>query len=374
MKRIIPIYVVLFLYMIINIILPGSNISNNYIYFFNPILILFLTIFITMFTSGIKNRNRGKYSKIQDIIIIMLLYVFIYYISGLIFGFSYNGYSTSLDGIIINFLSFYSIIFLEEYSRYRLLNYDRSKLNIVLVTLFFIIINTDVYYFIGASHLDLFTYIIKSFIPIIIINVTLSYLAYNTDYLACYIYRGIIDAIIIFSPIITNLNGLIMCLLYLVLSYYIYSTLSNKILLEDRIITRRRIKSNSDKIMILLFIFVFIIILFIFGVFRYKPVTILSSSMKNAFDRGDIVIVEKINSCDNLKRGDIIYYKNNNEYIVHRIVSIDYLNNKYIIKTQGDNNLEIDDWDVKEENIEGIIRGNVKYLGWPSIIISELFR
>ena len=96
--------------------------------------------------------------------------------------------------------------------------------------------------------------------------------------------------------------------------------------------------------------------------------------MKNAFDRGDIVIVEKINSCDNLKRGDIIYYKNNNEYIVHRIVSIDYLNNKYIIKTQGDNNLEIDDWDVKEENIEGIIRGNVKYLGWPSIIISELFR
>ena len=371
MKRIISIYIILLFYMIINIIFLRSNISNNYIYVIKPILLLFLTIIITVLTIGIKNRNRDKYSKIQDLIIIMFIYVFIYYTLGLVFGFSYNVYSTNIIGIINNFISLYSIIFLEEYSRYRLLNYDRSRLNVIFVTLYFIIINIDINSFGLLSNFDLFSFIIKSIIPIIIMNITLSYLSCNLNYLSCYIYRGILEAIIIFSPIIANLNELILCLLYLLLSYYIYLSLYNRILLEDRKNSRRK---SNNKLMILLFAFVFVIMLFVLGLFKYKPVTILSSSMKKSFDRGDIVIIEKINSCENLKKGDIIYYKKDNDYIVHRIASINYLNSNYVIKTQGDNNLEIDDWDVKEENIEGIIRGNVKYLGWPSIIISELFR
>ena len=304
----------------------------------------------------------------------MLGYVLIYYLLGLIFGFSHNGYSTSIKGIITNFLSLYSIVFLQEYSRYRLLNYNRSKFNVIFITIFFIIINIDLFFFINASHLDLFNYILRSFIPVIIMNITLSYLAYNVGYLSSYIYRGILEAIIIFSPIITNIHALLLCLLYLVISYFIYLSISNKIMLENRVITKRDIKKDKNGSMILLFIFVFILILFVIGVFKYKPVTILSPSMKNSFDKGDIVIVEKIKSCDKLKKGDIIYYKNNNVYIVHRIVSIDYINNKYIIKTKGDNNNTVDEWDVKEENIEGIIRGKVKYLGWPSIIISDLFK
>ena len=100
MKKIIPVYIILFIYMIINIIFPESNISNDYIYIINPIIVLLLTVLITIITSGIKNRNRSKYSKNQDVIIIMLGYVLIYYLLGLIFGFSHNGYSTNIKGII----------------------------------------------------------------------------------------------------------------------------------------------------------------------------------------------------------------------------------------------------------------------------------
>lgn len=373
MKKIIPIYIILFIYMIINIILPGSSISNNYLYVINPILILLLTVLVTVLTSGIKNRNRNKYSKLQDVVIIMLGYTLFYYLSGLVFGFSYNGYSHTFNGIITNFLAFYSIIFLEEYMRYRLLNYNRSRLNIILVTLFFIIVNTDFYYFINASHLDLFNYIFSSFLPVIIMNITLTYIIVNVNYITSYVYRGVLEAIIIFSPIITNLNSLILSLLYLVFSYFIYLSISNKVILENRIATRRDLKKHKSGSMVLLFGFVFVFILFIVGIFRYKPVTVLSPSMKDYFDRGDIVIIEKIKTVDSLKEGDIIYYKHDNVYIVHRIVSIKYINNRYVIKTKGDNNPGIDEWDVRESDIEGIIRGRVKYLGWPSILISNLF-
>ena len=108
------------------------------------------------------------------------------------------------------------------------------------------------------------------------------------------------------------------------------------------------------------------------GVFPIKPLVIASNSMYPKIHRGDIVLIKNIKPED-LKEGDVIRYRLENYYVVHRIKEIDKDNNgKYVFVTKGDNNNDVDLLPVKESQFEGIIVGRIKYVGYPTLLINEL--
>ncbi len=366
-KKIIPIYILLILFLFINIIMSNSSISNTYIYVIKPIIVLILTFITYYFTKGISNRNRKKYSKIQNILIFMFIYVFIYYLSGLIFGFVKNTYSLSFTGIIKNILSLLSVTILIEYIRYRIINYDRSKLSTIIITIICILLETSI---IGITNtFDMFYYVLSIFIPIIIINITCSYLALKTSFYGVLIYKGIFSLITLFSPILVDLNPSLISLYYFFISTIIFYVINNEEYLENRKVSKRDIKNNYG--LYLLFVIATIIVLFTLKIFKYYPVSVLSNSMDPYFSKGDMLIIEKYNGDNKLKIDDVIYYEHDNTYITHRIVDIDYTSDKYIYITKGDNNSDIDNWNVKDKEIKGIVRGHIKYLGWPSVYVYE---
>ena len=96
--------------------------------------------------------------------------------------------------------------------------------------------------------------------------------------------------------------------------------------------------------------------------------------MKGEFSKGDAVIVEKINSEDlaEIKVNDVIYYKYDGRYITHRVVDIKRVNNSYVFYTKGDNNDTVDDWEVPGYTVEGIIRFDIRYVGWPAVWFNTL--
>ena len=114
--------------------------------------------------------------------------------------------------------------------------------------------------------------------------------------------------------------------------------------------------------------------MFIVGCFKYQPIAVLSNSMKDYYSRGDIVIVEKISTDDieNIKEKDILYYRYGDKYITHRVYDIKEKEGKLIFFTKGDNNNDVDPWVVNEEDIHGVVRMKIKYLGWPTVWVYEL--
>jgi signal peptidase len=100
--------------------------------------------------------------------------------------------------------------------------------------------------------------------------------------------------------------------------------------------------------------------------------TVLSGSMEPVFKRGDLVLMQTIDKKPEI--GDIIMYTavNYDQPITHRVVSI----NKFgIIKTKGDANIELDNWDITEEYIMGktvTLRGNPLIIkGIGSLVVPE---
>ena len=80
---------------------------------------------------------------------------------------------------------------------------------------------------------------------------------------------------------------------------------------------------------------------------EYPVASITSSSMWPALKKGDLVLMEGVEKSE-LKIGDIVVYKNEKGFTIHRIIEL----NEKTLKTKGDAN-NISDLPVKYENIVG---------------------
>ncbi len=80
---------------------------------------------------------------------------------------------------------------------------------------------------------------------------------------------------------------------------------------------------------------------------EYPIASITSGSMWPALKKGDMVFIEKTDKSE-LKIGDIIVYKNNKGFTIHRIVEL----NEDTLKTKGDAN-DISDLPIKYDEIVG---------------------
>ena len=98
------------------------------------------------------------------------------------------------------------------------------------------------------------------------------------------------------------------------------------------------------------------------SVFGIKMYVIISGSMKPELDIGDIVIVKEVNQED-LKKGDIISYRQGHTVVTHRIDGIVSENNEDVYRTKGDSNNTEDSKLVTYENIEGKVIYQISSLG-----------
>jgi len=99
---------------------------------------------------------------------------------------------------------------------------------------------------------------------------------------------------------------------------------------------------------------------------EFTAMSVKGKSMDPEFKAGNLIIIKKIKSIDEIKKGDIITYKTSNiysplnasEYITHRIYDI----SGNIIRTKGDNNKKIDPIKIKLGDVLGIVVAKVVYI------------
>ena len=287
-----------------------------------------------------------------------------------------NAYSLKFFGILNNIFSPIIIAICIELLRYIFLEANKNhNKSIVLITIAIILldlsINMRVLDF--SSKSEIFKIITSMGLPIIIKNIVFTYVSNHIGYKIPIIYRLFVDMYIFIVPILPNISEYIISVLGICIPFTLY-------LLSNRLIelNEKGIEYNYRKKAFLFtyvpFILLIIILAYLIsGYFKYSIIGIGSESMTGKINKGDAVIVMKVKSEKDFKKGDIITYEYNGKTIVHRLVEIKEENGKKKYITKGDANITEDNVDLYIDDIKGVVKLRFPYIAYPNILLSELF-
>lgn len=375
-KRVTIIYSILATYLLITSFFI-SNLTKYYSIYINPIFWLILA-FITFMVFGVNEiRYKSLKDKIQIVLIIMLCYIILYFLSGLLFDFAKNIYSTKIDSMLKNIWAYALILIFKEFVREKMLYYSGKKMVYAfLVTGLFIVSDIELFsidYYFTSSEL-FFKYFFSTIFPIISLNIVATYLVCVGGFKTSLIFRMPLILIKLLIPIQPNLDwfilglyeGILPVVVYLVINKYHLERINQK--------SRKEIKGSNPVYKIILLGMLVVFGLFVGGIFKFTPVAVMSGSMEPIFYRGDVVVVEKVEeNYHKLKLYDIIEYRLDDRIVLHRIVKIEDKEGKLTFITKGDNNELEDEKPVETSQIVGKVKFVVKYIGYPSVLLNEYF-
>ena len=376
MKNNLIIYSSLIIYFVLDtfLITPlGLDFYNEIVHPFMWIILCALAVFLS-FNSSL--RVKGEKDKTQSLFIALIIYIIIYFLLGLIFGFEKTPYAKDLFNIIKNIWSFGSIIFFQEFIREALIKNEKKKIwNFILMTIIFMLINLN-YNNIESHFTDLkeiFIYTSTILIPAILESAICTYLVYIGGAKFSIIYRLFVTLPSFIVPIIPNLDWFGTAIVGVTLPLAIYIYLNYVHVNRSERLSKRERRSYNPVVYVPVFIFIGLLAGFVMGLFKYQPIAVLSGSMSPTFNRGDAVVVNKLTTREKgeLKKGDIIQYVSGTKYVVHRIVDItnDERGNKLFI-TKGDHNNTVDADKVALENVKGKVSFVIPLIGYPSVWLS----
>ena len=94
--------------------------------------------------------------------------------------------------------------------------------------------------------------------------------------------------------------------------------------------------------------------------------------MTGTLNKGDAIIFEEYKNQE-LEEGRVIIFDYNGMQTIHRIEKIIKVNGEYHYYTKGDANKKADEGYRTQNDISGVVRIRVKYLGYPTLWIRSLF-
>lgn len=376
MKKNLIIYSLLIIYLILNVFVISPLNLNYYNEIIHPMMWIALCAVAIFLSRDSALRVKGEQDKTQSLLIALIIYIIAYFLLGLVFGFERTPYAKDIISIIKNLWSFAGLIFFQEFIREALIKNEKKKvLNFILTTIIFVAINLN-YSNIASNFTNLkdaFIYSSTTLIPSILESAICTYLVYIGGVKFSIIYRLFVTVPPFIVPIIPNLDwfGTAIVGVLLPLAVYVYMNYVhvNK---SERLSKRERRKYNPV-VYVPVFVLIAMLAGFVMGLFKYQPIAVLSGSMSPTFNRGDAVVINKLNTRekDELKEGDIIQFISGTKYVVHRIVEItnDEYGNKLFV-TKGDHNNTIDATKVAMEDVIGKVSFVVPYIGYPSVWLS----
>ncbi len=351
------------------------KIANMYV--ISGIMLPFLILMIVL--NGFEKDNyRYKKDVLLNIIIFLLMYYFITYFLGLFSGFVKSSYSLSFINIIKNTFPVIALILISELMRYVLFNKTKRNLPCLIIgCLLFVMVdvNTMVHIYDVKTALGITKMICLVVFPSITKNIFLTYLTMKVGYKNGIIYRLITELSTYLLPIFPDFGEYINVLLKTVLPIAIMARLNNMF----NYYSVRKIKDSryNNRKLVLYSVITFAlltIVLLTSGLFTYQALTIGSGSMSPAIEKGDVIVLKSMKNEEarKIKKGDVLVYNHDNKIIVHRVIKKSNNGETISFKTKGDYNNTKDSWTVKQEDVIGIVKFRIRWIGMPTVALNEL--
>ena len=288
-----------------------------------------------------------------------------------------SSYDTSLNGIVRNIVSYLpktaAFIMVRSYSVNSV--YKKTShpyLWIVVITSYIAALGFNyVKLSIMRSYEDIFIFLFQDIVPKLSVSVLLTVICLTGGSIPCICYECIKKIFMFVFPFIPSLPWIaesVIGITYpITLSMYIW----------EKYKEFSRIKNIYQRDNVLSFILPLLFLVgvswFVVGVFSIYPSVILTGSMEPVIFPGDIVLIKKLSSEEEiykLKAGDIINFKMEDITITHRIEEVikDEAGNLSFV-TKGDNNDSRDSWIVGPNDLKGIVENIVPKIGIPVVYL-----
>jgi signal peptidase I len=324
-----------------------------------------------------KDRSLYRIDVVQIVFIYSFIYLIITYLLGLLFGYTRSPYSLTFINIFFNILPVLAVIVIRELFRYVIVSKSNKIGEYFLLIITFVTI--DITFNLGSydlkSVMGIFSLVGNLIIPSIVNNLLLTYLVKKAGYLPTLVYQLIFGLYIYLVPVFPDFGAYFEALFNVVFPTILFVKL-NTIMAKPEYRAYKANRFTSILISIPLVGVLCFVVSLVSGVFTYYAMAVGSESMVPTLDKGDAVIVRKLtkDDLDSLQIGDIIVYEHDNKLIVHRLVAIKKAYGATVYNTKGDNNNAQDAWDINSADIKGLVRYNIKYIGYPSVWLTEALK
>ncbi len=307
--------------------------------------------------------------------VIAILYLTLYYLSGLKYGFvvSMKGVLT-LSSFFRSILPISLIIVASELIRETLIAQEGRPVTILSYA---VGVASELVCAGGIgihglkSAFDLADFFGMILFPALTANILLTHLSRRYGRAPCLAYRLIMTLYAYLIPATSDipraLSAFVLLLLPIVSYWFI-----------DVLFTKRKRKALQKStlpgklafgaVMILLLCF----ILLITCQFRYGMIVIATESMTGEINVGDAVVFEQYEYIDEIKENDVIVFEEYNRRTVHRVVRIDTVDGERRYITKGDANEGNDSGYRTDSDIVGVVRLKVVYIGYPSLWLRKI--
>lgn len=352
--------------------------------FTRSILAIIMGIYAVMVAYLLKRRKISSINKKQVtilMIIFAMFYLGMFYLFGLYFGFVKSKIILSFSNLFRFILPISIIIISSELIRRIFLSYKlviklKSKkvdisplLTFISMVIIDLLIYTEVY---NLAKLDDFLTILGFvFFASLSCNLLYNYITNRYGSKGIIIYRLITVLFIYIFPIIPDMYIFFRSFLRMLYPYIIYLVFEKLYSKNDYIIAvqdkKKEIVGNT-----ILLIIAALLVMLISCQFRYGVIVVGSGSMTGTLNMGDAVIFEKYTN-QQIEEGQVIIFNYNDIQTIHRVVDIQKVNGEYRYYTKGDANKRNDEEYRTNADIYALVKLRVKYIGYPTLWVRELF-
>jgi signal peptidase len=342
----------------------------------NKILAIILIIFSLILNKYIKKKNQSATYEKQIILFMLgfaILYLVAFYIMGFYFGYYTNPIPFNFNNIINNIIPISIIIITTEIIRTKLI-LEKSKPNKIINLICMILIDSIIYLRIYqiTSYNDFITLLGLIIFSSIANNLLFNYISKSYGYKPIIIYKLITLLYSYIIPIIPDVLVFFRSILRMIYPYIIYLVLEYSYSKEKYAISNNDKKKNIIHNSILIIGMLFIVML-ISCKFSYGIIVIGSGSMTGTLNTGDAILYEAYDN-QTISNKDIIVFYKNDVKTIHRVINIVNSNGEIRYFTKGDANIEADEGYITSKDIIGISKIKLKYVGYPSIWLRDIFK
>lgn len=336
------------------------------------VLLLTMAI-VTWFT--VKKRSVPSINRRQILWIMALmgvLYVVLYYLSGLKFDFYSNAIRTGPDSLWRFILPISAIIVAGEMFRY-VIRAQNSRSADLLSYIALVAADLCIGTGIGGIHSfnSFMDFLGLTLFPAVVANALYHYTAKRYGMYPNMVYRLLITLYAYVIPVVPAMPDSLFAFANMLIPLFIYAFLSA--LYEKKI---RYALEKTSKLTVpvtaLAIVILLAFVMLISNQFTYGSLVIATDSMTGELNRGDSAIFEQYND-QTITVGQVIVFEKDDSLIVHRVVEIHYINGVTQYYTKGDANENRDTGHITEGDIVGIVQMKVPYAGYPTLWIRSLF-
>lgn len=371
-KKILTIEIIMLITILSGFFVPYLFENERYVIF------LLIVGIATYFAVGLDfSRHRKEKDALKTVLICLLIFFMLSYLAGLFIGFNRTIYSFGLTNLANNIAPTIVLIFLTEILRYQFIKKsNKNKIVVILSAIIFTGIDiciANTYYNLAVQN-QLYEFVGLIIMCGITKNILMTVMALRYDYVVPITYRLVMDLYEFLIPIIPGfgpyVKSVVMIVYPIILTFLMYK--GDKIFVKEK----PEQKTKHNVAFIIVTVILLILVALNSGFFKYQTLVVGSNSMKPYISRGDVVLVDKIDTEEhkNLKKGDILAFKQHSKIIVHRIYKIIQRGDNVYFVTKGDNNNQADQGIIEPGDVVGKVLLKVKKIGLPSIWLNDLFK